>query len=79
MVDVLLIHGLIARVGSTGFAEPPSPTDAAVALPCGAAGLRWADREPLSGRMERMLVDFQLVLQSIVSQADDLQDRLVNL
>lgn len=52
--------------------------DAAPVLPGGAAGLRGADGEPLGGWMERMLVDFQLVLQSIMSQADDLQDRLVN-
>lgn len=78
VASVLLIHGLISCVAPAGFAEPSSPTDAALALPCGAAGLRWADREPLSGWMERILVDFKLVLQSIVSQADDLQDRLVN-
>lgn len=49
--------------------------DGAAALPCGPAGLRRADRD---GWREGLLEDFQLVLQSIMSQADDLQDRLIN-
>lgn len=72
------IYWLMNCVGPAGFAEPSSPADAAPVLPCGAAGLRRAGREPLSGWMERMLVDLKLVLQSILSHADDLQDRLVN-
>lgn len=68
----------IECVDPSGFVESSSPTDAPLALPCGAAGLRSPDREPLSSWTERILVDVKMVLQSILSQADDLQDRLVN-
>eukprot|EP00066_Takifugu_rubripes_P021572 XP_011610838.1 PREDICTED: UPF0575 protein C19orf67 homolog [Takifugu rubripes] len=61
---------------SSCLAEPPSPTDAPLAPPRGAAGLRCPDSEQLSSWTERILVDAKLVLQSFMRQADDLQDHL---
>lgn len=59
------------------MAEPADAADAA--QPCSPAGPRRADRDGgMEGWMEGSLEDFNLVLQSIMSQADDLQHRLVN-